>query len=98
MLLPKRTYSLDQLTQELSYQRFCESGNDNREEIKRMKIYISKAIKHELTQKQRYCLCEYYLHQRTMTDIANELSISQPAVTKHIKRAVEKLKRQTVYC
>lgn len=97
VILRKRVNSIEMLSMELSYRQFCETNNDNRKEIARMKAFLAKALKSDLTSRQKFCLCEYYLKGRMMKDIAAELKIDPSAVSRHIKRAVDKLKKRSIY-
>ena len=65
-------------------------NNDN--DIARMKKILKRAIG-ELTDRQRYCICEYYLNGKKMKDIALELNLSPSTVTRHIKFAKRNLKK-----
>lgn len=80
----------------LSYQCYT-SGDTNRIDRTRMKGILSKAITSELTEQQRFCLVEYYLHGRKMKDIAVTLSVHPSTVTRHIRRATEKLRHIASY-
>lgn len=69
----------------------------NRDDRSKMQKILSKAIVAELTDSQRYCLTEYYLHQRKMKDIAQELGLNPSTVTRHISKAKEKLRKIAAY-
>lgn len=45
-----------------------------------------------LKQKEKECIIRYYFKKQTMTNISNELNISQPQVTRLIQSAIKKLK------
>lgn len=89
--------SMDILTQQFSYERYLRSGNDNKAEIQRMKVFLRKAMENELTDRQRQCLCEYYLNEKSMKQIAAELNIHPSAVSRHIKRGINNMKKRLVY-
>ncbi|MDO5124657.1 MAG: sigma factor-like helix-turn-helix DNA-binding protein [Eubacteriales bacterium] len=72
-------------------------GSDNSEDIVRMKRMVLKAVNRELTALQRFCLVNYYLYKVPMKDIAKELSVNPSTVSRHIKRATEKLKHIADY-
>ena len=95
--MSRKVSSLEHLVEDISFYQYNQNHSTNQKEIQRMKEYVSKAINNELTKKQRYCLCEHYLKKRKVIDIAKELSVSQPAVTRCIQRAVEKIKDKTIY-
>ena len=88
---------LESLSQTLVYNQYCQTHKDNTNEIEKMKRHIAKAVKMELTNKQRHCLTEYYINNRKMVDIAKEMGITPCVVSRHISRAVQKLKRTLPY-
>ncbi len=88
---------LENLSQSLAYNQYCLTHHNNKNEIEKMKRHIAKAIKIELTNKQRYCLTEHYINNRKMVDIAKEMGITPCVVSRHISRAVKKLKRTLPY-
>lgn len=67
--------------------------DDNKNDIKNMKKLMHTALTVELTEKQRYCILEYYCKQRKMKDIAAELKVSPSTVTRHIERGMKKLEK-----
>lgn len=71
--------------------------DDNSKDKKQMLSILCKALKTELTERQRYCLEEYYLRGRKMKDIAESLNLSPSTVTRHIRRATEKLRHIADY-
>lgn len=73
------------------------SSETNDSERSRMKKILQKAILDELTDKQRYCLCEYFLNGRNMKSIADDLNVNPSTVTRHIQSAMRRLKRVTKY-
>lgn len=72
-------------------------GSDNRPELARMKRILSRAIRHELTDRQRQCLTMYYLDGIRMKDIAGTLGLSASTVTRHIAAATRKLRKIADY-
>ena len=80
----------------LCYNDF-EDVEDNSREVERMKKILHKAISGELTDKQRYCLCEYYLNGRSMKNIATDLNVNPSTVTRHIQNAKRRLRRVASY-
>lgn len=66
---------------------------DNKTDIKNMKKLMNTALTVELTEKQRYCILEYYCNQRKMKDIALDMNVSPSTVTRHIERGMKKLER-----
>lgn len=72
-------------------------GGDNRGEIERMKRILKRAIRHELTDRQRYCITMYYLEGLKMTEIARSLNLSKSTVSRHISAATRKLRNIASY-
>jgi len=72
-------------------------GSDNRPERERMKRILNRAIRYELTERQRTCLTKYYLEGMRMTEIARSLDLSKSTVSRHIKSATQKLRRVASY-
>ena len=72
-------------------------GSDNRPELERMKRILGRAIRRELTDRQRECLSLYYLEGMRMKDIAREMSLSSSTVSRHISAATKKLRRIAAY-
>lgn len=55
-------------------------------------------IKNELTERQSLCLRLFYVHGKSQTDIARELKLSQPTVSRHIKTAKDIVNKCLTYC
>lgn len=89
--------SLDRFTDELYALRQYNMRGDNLGDIGRMKSFMSKALKVELTERQRQCLTAYYFGGEKMKDIAEDLGISTSAVSRHIKRALTRLRARSIY-
>ncbi len=73
------------------------SGGCNTSDRSRMLSIIKKAISTELTELQRLCIEEHYLKGRKMKDIAASLSVNPSTVTRHIRRAKDKLRHIASY-
>lgn len=54
---------------------------------------IQKALRTELTPRQRECVERYYLRQMCMQDIADELGVNVSTVSRTIRRGRVKLRR-----
>jgi RNA polymerase sigma factor (sigma-70 family) len=78
---------------------FClyNRGGDNRPELERMRTILSRAIRHELTDRQRECMTLYYLEGMKMKDIARSLCLSKSTVSRHISAATLKLRHIADY-
>ena len=81
----------------LSYLAYTSSGSTNVQEKSRMKQVLFRAIRNELSEKQRLCLMEYYINGRKKKEIAAILSLNPSTVTRHIRRAEEKLRHIASY-
>ena len=55
------------------------------------------ALSAELTERQRQCLTAYYFGGEKMKEIAEDLGISTSAVSRHIKRALARLRARSIY-
>ena len=88
---------LESLSQAMVYRNYCLSHNDNKAEIEKMKKHLYKAFEIELTQKQRYCITQYYLCNRKMKDIADELHVNPSVVSRHISRGISRIKKTLPY-
>ncbi len=75
-----------------SYYDF-DTAETNADDIAKMKKVLKLAIVNELTEKQRFCISEYYLNGKNMKSIARELSVNPSTVTRHIQNAKRNLKR-----
>lgn len=81
----------------LSYLAYTSSGSTNQQEKSRMKQVLFRAIRNELSEKQRLCLMEFYINGRKKKEIAAILSLNPSTVTRHIRRAEEKLRHIASY-
>jgi RNA polymerase sigma factor (sigma-70 family) len=73
-----------------------ESGSDG--ERRKVLRALRKAVQGELTARQRDCLRLFYLEGENVTQIAGELGISAPVVSRHLKKARARLRRVMKYC
>ncbi|HBN38664.1 MAG TPA: hypothetical protein DD404_03970 [Ruminococcaceae bacterium] len=55
--------------------------------IKAMSKVLPMIIKNELTERQNLCLRMFYVFGKSQVEIARELKLSQPTVSRHIKSA-----------
>ena len=72
-------------------------GSTNRPELERMKRILARAIRYELTDRQRDCITLYYLEGMKMKDIAGMLALSKSTVSRHISAATRKLRQIASY-
>ena len=74
-----------------------QQGSSNRLERERMKHILTRAIRRELTDRQRDCITMYYLEGMKMKDIATAMHLSRSTVTRHIQSVTRKLQRIASY-
>ena len=74
-----------------------QQGSSNRMERERMKQILVRAIRRELTDRQRDCITMYYLEGMKMKDIAQVMHLSRSTVTRHIQSATRKLRKVASY-
>ena len=89
--------SITERNSHLLYYNDFNDSDDNSHEVEKMKKILYKAIDGELTDKQRYCICEYYLSGRSMKNIASDLNVNPSTVTRHIQSAKRRLRRVAEY-
>ena len=88
---------LDDTNSDLISFSLYQQGSSNRMERERMKAILTRAIRRELTDRQRDCITMYYLEGMKMKDIADALHLSRSTVTRHIQSATRKLRRVASY-
>lgn len=66
--------------------------------LKAMSKVLPLIIKNELTDRQSICLRLFYVHNKTQLEIARELKLSQPTVSRHISTAKDIVKKYLNYC
>lgn len=95
----KKSLYLDKFTESLisisNYRDDITDSNDKNYE--KMVNSIRNIIKGELTEKQRSCILLYYGERIKMKDIANQLGMGISSVSRHIKKAKERLKKTMEY-
>ncbi len=80
----------------IAYANFSSYGSNN-SDIKRMKQILSQALESELTPRQRECIVLYYYQNKTMSEVASDLSLSKSTVSRHLKAAKRKLQNVAKY-
>ena len=80
----------------IAFDRYQQKGSNNRDRQRMMKILV-RAMKTELTDRQRDCMTLYYLNGMKMKDIAADLGLSKSTVTRHIQAAARKLRHVAAY-
>ncbi|MBR2579469.1 MAG: sigma-70 family RNA polymerase sigma factor [Clostridia bacterium] len=97
--MQRKILSLDKFTESLfSMENYKKSKFDG-EDLKHKKMISSlkNVMRGELTEKQKICIGMYYGEKMKMRDIAAELGISISCVSRHIKRAKNKLTKTMNY-
>ncbi len=79
---------------------FFENDSDDEQKIlsKALSRVLPKIIENELTPRQSICLRLFYVHGKTQTEIARELKLSQPTVSRHINTARAIVNKILGYC
>lgn len=76
--------------------------SDDIDEMSVLKYAVLKVMpiimKNELTDKQSLCMRLFYVHGKNQTQIARELKLSQPTVSRHIKTAKDITNKCLSYC
>lgn len=65
---------------------------------KALSSVLPEIIKNELTQKQSLCLRLFYVHGKSQTEIARQLKLSQPTVSRHIRSGGAIVNKILGYC
>ena len=79
------------------YMYLAQLGEDNSEQHTRLVKNLSRAVKEEITPRQRRLLLMYYAEQKNMTEIAAELGVNISTVSRTISRAVTRLRKCLKY-
>ena len=98
--MPRGTLSLDEQMEELylhSFDGLGEEENDNSASRAKMKEMLGKAMKKQLTDRQRQCLSMYYFENKKMEQISSELGLHKSTISRHITAARVKLQKLTAF-
>ena len=60
-------------------------------------LRVRRVMEHELTEKQRRVVVDYFYNGMRVTDIALCYGISKSTVSRTLKRAIKRLRRSLVY-
>ena len=85
-----RVWSLDAMLQMPAAE--SGPGEENGEELRRLKRALREAVGEALTARQRECLECYYYRGLTMRETADLLGVGEPTVSKHLKKARQRLR------
>lgn len=72
-------------------------GEDNKNSRNRLIRNLRMAITDELTSRQREMVLMYFVEQKNMTEIAQELKVNVSTVSRTIKRGKDRLRRCLKY-
>lgn len=75
-----------------------DSADEQRILSKALSSVLPLIIEKELTQKQSLCLRLFYIHGKSQTEIARQLRLSQPTVSRHIASAKAVVNKILGYC
>ena len=92
----ERTFFDEENADLIAYALYRQGGS-NRPERERMKKILLRAIRHELTDRQRECVTMYYLEGMKMKEIAQALHLTSSTVSRHIRSATVKLRKVASY-
>lgn len=94
----KKYISLNDFTESLiSISDYNNNINEVDGNYRRMINSVKNIIQGELTEKQRICIYLYYDQKMKMKDIAQELGVGISSISRHIKKAKERLKKTMTY-
>lgn len=66
--------------------------------LKSISKVLPLIIENELTERQSLCLRLHYEHGKSQTEIARELKLSQPTVSRHLRTAKDITNKFLTYC
>jgi RNA polymerase sigma factor (sigma-70 family) len=92
-----RILPLSEDLDKLLYSYEYDDTGDNSQDRKIMFAIMRKAIREELTNKQRHCIYEHYYNGKSMKKIAEELGVAPSTITRHIQSAKQRLRKIAKY-
>lgn len=75
------------------YARLLSEKNTNTQTLNRVKASLSRALREDVTEKQRKYLLLYYAEGKNMVEIGQELGVDKSTVSRTIKRGEARLRR-----
>ena len=73
-------------------------GGSNGQYIAHLKRQLARAINETLTERQRQTVMLYYYENKNTVEIAAQLGLNRSTVSRHLRRAVEKLSLALRFC
>lgn len=93
-----KKYSLtNEIESEASFLSYSMPKAQRTEKLKRMDSLLKKAVKYELTERQKKCITYFYYESKKVDEIAELLGIKPTTVYKHLKKARKALQKCVVY-
>lgn len=74
-----------------------ENAGDNRQQLDRLRRNLRRAMREELTDRQRQMVAMYFADGLNMTQIARALGVGVPTVSRTLRRAKARLRRLLQY-
>ena len=68
-------------------------SNDNSAQHQQLKRNLMRALREDVTEKQRHCLLLYYGQGLNMREIGEQLGLDKSTVSRNIKRGEQRLER-----
>ena len=74
-----------------------ENASDNSEQMERLKRNLRKAIREELTPRQRQMVEMYFFQRKNIPAIAKELGLNRSTVCRTLHRGMNRIQRHLKY-
>lgn len=75
-----------------------EDFDENKILLRSLSYILPLIVKQELTQKQRLCFELFYINNKSQSEIARIMHLSQPTVSRHINSAKDIVTKIANYC
>ena len=97
--MTKRALHLDLWIDNLASVQMFRRRNDedNSKEYQKMLLSMKRILEGELTNRQHVCIEKYYFEHKTQAQIAVELGVRISTISKHLKKARERIGRVMQY-
>ena len=88
----RTTFSLEIFGDHLPWlESHAQLYSDNSKQMERLKLSLKKAIDSELTDYQKKVVTEFYFNRKSITEISIDLGVNKSTVSRHLRRAKERL-------